>query len=82
MSKKLNRLVMQDNLREVFRKDHCAARGELLTELKGNLADVTIDLLFELASADKIKELHECYCEGQSQTEMNQEAGRSLDRQR
>jgi len=82
MSKKLSRLVMQDNLREGFQKDYRAARDELLAELKGNLIDVTIDLLFKLASTDKLKEMHECYCEGQSQIEMDQEAGRSLDRQR
>ena len=73
---------MKDDLRRVFQEDHAAVKAELHAELDGRATDDLIDMLFEMATYDRITQLHEGYCEGQTQSEMDKEEGAWLDKQR
>jgi hypothetical protein len=73
---------MKGDLVEALRENNDAVFAELSSELRKLSTDEMIEMLFECASYGRIAELHEEYCTGQSQSEMDKEAGESLDRQK
>ncbi len=82
MSKKLNRPVMQDNLRKALAHDRVTVLAELCQEYDAIDTEELLEMLLDRSPDWRITVMHEIYCEGQSQSEIDGEEGSWLDKQR